>query len=292
MAFQDDKTAILTIIRSRDCAAASFIDRKAKNYDSLISMIFLFSKIFDCDTAYLDDIIASVDDAVWTANGVYNAKTGTTITNPRVLINSTYDDVVVDTNTLELLLVTSGSHVGNLNVTGNTLLDLLTIQGGSTIDHLGVATDGSCINCLYVRCCSSSASHLTKVGYGSNVKNFSIDECAVYGGVACAPSVTPLPEISGVSVSDETGDGFQIDWTLPGGGVTGVMISYRREGELDWKIPNHLPDPAHATVAGTFDQVIFTLLDAETTYEILIQTTDGTNLSEGTIVTAITTLLV
>lgn len=283
MAFQDDKDEIITLIRAQDCKCAEYIDRKARSYSDLVDFVFAFSKFFDCDTAYLDALVAVVDDATRIANGVYVNKTDTFIANPRILVNCTYDEVLINDSTNDrLLMIASGSAVAALSVENATTLDLLCIQGASTVGVVGVDED-CCINVLYVRSCEDNHSTLEGITYGSCVRNMSVDQDATFGGFDCAPSVPLcLIEITSPVVSEESSTGFRIDWTNDPGSI-GLVASYRRQGELAWNSVNpHLitSDSEHLTLDG---------LEPDTIYQVLIQSMcDLSVLSEGIIVTALT----
>ncbi len=184
MAFEDDKEAILLLVKAKRCPEAKFINTNAGTYAELLEMLFEFASTFDCDPAYLNDLLTLIDDTILTGLGVYFNKAGTQ-TNPKVIVNSNYTNVTIDAGgAYEQLQIFNGSVIDELIIENNTLVDILAISGGSEVTKLQIE-NGSCVNAILVKACQDFDSKLDKIVDGSCVKNLQVDENATFNGYTC-----------------------------------------------------------------------------------------------------------
>lgn len=183
--FLTKKQQVINIVKAKNCTEAQFIQDNANTREELVEMLFEFSKTFDCDPKYLEDLLAPFTDAELTAYGIYYNKTGITITNPKVLIKCL--NCIVNINaggSIKEINICDQSTITSINIQNNTILGLLNIGGGSIVDVLSIMP-GSCIDVLLIKACNSFNSELKKVTDNSCIKNISIDDDAVYGGYEC-----------------------------------------------------------------------------------------------------------
>lgn len=186
MAFEDDKTALLDLVKVKTCAQADYINANSSDYDDLLDMLFEFASTFDCDQAYLTAILTIFDDAILTARGVYFNKIGGTIDNPKVIVSSTYTLVQMNVGgAVDELQIFNASVITNIVVTNNTQLRHLVISGGSTVTKLDSTEEGSCVEIVLIKACATFNSTLDKIVEGSCVRNLGKDADATFNGYTC-----------------------------------------------------------------------------------------------------------
>ncbi len=146
---------------------------------------FQFIGLFDCDLEYLSQILNLFPDSVLVSNGVYYNKTAAIVTNPRVIVNSTYDNVIINAGgNFGPIEISKNSNITNINITNNTNVLSMGIGGGSQVSKLDV-TSGSCVDTLVIKGCNGNNSTLDKIMEGSCINDFGIDDNATFNGYIC-----------------------------------------------------------------------------------------------------------
>lgn len=189
MAFADDKQTIIDIVKANKCPDSHFIQDNANSYEELAFMLFEFSKTFDCNPAYLETLLDTIDDAILLAQNIYYKRTGVTITNPKWVVACTDVVVVVNVDRQEIDIA-ANSTVTMLTIANSKTIELLNIGGGSIVARLDVQ-NGSCVTVLLVKSCGIVTSELLKVTEGSCIENIGIDTDAIYGGYECVINNAP-----------------------------------------------------------------------------------------------------
>lgn len=192
MAFSDDKSAVLAAIKAKNCTAADFVAVNATDYPSLLECFFEFAKTFDCDPDYLATLLALVDPAELLTNNVYfNQSAVATATNPRLIVNSTITDVVLNSSFSGDLEIVHGSQVETLTVNDNATIGNITIASNAQVNLLAVES-GAVVDAVNVKACGLNVGHLLQISSGSVISDVVADAGAEFGGFACVTE-EPLP---------------------------------------------------------------------------------------------------
>lgn len=189
-----DREAIYDLVKAKGCRNAHEI-ANTYTYAQLLDKLFDFAKTFDCDPDYLVELLNVVDDAKRISLGVYLNKTGTTLSNPKWLVNCTYTTVTVN-QPISLEIVKS-SNIQTLIVDGNVTMPFLNISSGATLQLLDVKV-GSCIDTVTVKVCPNedvdppvAPATLTLISADSCVNDLIADEGTTFGGFDCPSPFNP-----------------------------------------------------------------------------------------------------
>lgn len=265
-----EKSAIIAILKEKNCSATRDVFANMNTYDDLVRFFVKYGKAFDGDNAYLNSLFAIPDTAEMNAVGMYfDAAGAVTLTNPKVVAKYT-GGVIININTggiFKDLEIVGASHIQEIIISNNTVIDSLAIVGGSTVDLITIQP-GSCINTILIKSENGQNSVLTKID-GTCVKNFGITEDSVFGGYECDPSggTLCLDEVIGLASSTPTIDGFTVCWTNPINS-TGNEVRYRKLGDLPWLVPNALGNATGAFGPGPC--FTFHAMATATTYEVRV----------------------
>lgn len=184
MSFSTDKALLIDVIKLKSCTETRAI-QGASNYSQLLTMFFQFAGLFDCDIAYLEEILDLFDDSILLANGIYYNKTGASVDNPKAVVKSTYTTININAGgsygPLEIL---DGSIITKLNITNSTNVLSLGISGASEVGILTVAS-GSCIDTVVIKGCQGNNSKLDKIIEGSCINDLGVDANATFNGYIC-----------------------------------------------------------------------------------------------------------
>lgn len=176
------RNQVLALVKAKSCNDYAYVKQKLVTYDDGLRILFEFSKTFDCDTTYLENILAIFDDSELTGIGVYYNKTSGTITNPAMLVKCTGVTVNVTAGSDEIDIV-DGCSITQMNVTAD--VSLISISGNSVVTELVV--DGSTVGGVIVKTCGSYTATLTKIKEQNGGKVFTViaEPPAVFGGFEC-----------------------------------------------------------------------------------------------------------
>jgi hypothetical protein len=181
-----DRQEVYNLVKAKGCRNAAEI-AQTYNYAQLLEKLFEFAKTFDCDPGYLADLLAVVDDAKRVSLGVYLDKTGSSVTNPKWLVNCNYTTVTV--NQPISLEVVKGSHIITMVVDGNVVMPFLNIGSGARLETLDVKA-GSCVDTLTIKVCPNPDTEvvpaiLNKITADSCVNDYFADAGTTFGGFDC-----------------------------------------------------------------------------------------------------------
>lgn len=191
--FYIDRQEIYDLVKAKGCRNALEI-YQTYSYAQLLEKLFEFAKTFDCDPTYLGQLLAVVDDAKRISLGVYVDKTGSSVTNPKWIVNSTYTTVTI--NQAISLEVVKGSHITNLIVDGSVVVPFLNIGSGAWVENLDVKA-GSCVDTVTVKVCPDpdtevAPAKLDLVTAESCVNDLIADPGTTFGGFECPSPNTIL----------------------------------------------------------------------------------------------------
>jgi hypothetical protein len=196
MAFQDDKDAVIAVVKAHDCTAAHYIGRNAVDYPTLLDSLFEFAQTFDCDPTYLDQLLSLISLATLNSLGVYyNQVIPGTVTNPVYIAKCTIGTVVLNTahprgwlevvynSTITLLHITSGAIISGVTVSSDAVISTFTVDNGSTLEA------------LVIKNCGAHKGTVTSITEGSYIQELGVEEGAVFGGFTC-PDIVDNSELS------------------------------------------------------------------------------------------------
>lgn len=184
MSFLTEKEAMLQIVKDNDCNAAQRLYNNLNAYSDIPTQLFKYTKTFDGDNAYFDEIAAVWDDAGLVSAGVYYLKTGITITNPKVVAKST--GIIIEINAggqYGPLEINNLSEIDEIIISGGTHLDYIAISGGSSVTKITIES-GSSVGVIMVKNTNSLDSSLGTVVSDAEFEVF-VDEGAEFGGFEC-----------------------------------------------------------------------------------------------------------
>lgn len=184
MSFATDKAAAINILKENECFATKDVYNNLNAYSDLPAFFFKYTKAFDGDNAYLDQLAAVWDDASLQAVGIYYNKTGTTITNPKVVIKCT--NVTVNVNAGGAygdLEIVGASQVNDLNISNSTDIESLAVAGGSSVTTITIDPDSS-VDTLLVKSENGQNSTVETVS-GANINNAAASPGSTFGGYEC-----------------------------------------------------------------------------------------------------------
>jgi hypothetical protein len=189
MAFEDEKQAVINAVKEKKCNAAKFINDNATDYLSLLECLFEFAKTFDCDTAYLEELLGLITIYEANAVGCYFNQTLASVTNPRYIAKSNIALAVLDSSFTGDLEIVDESEVDELDITDNITLKNLVIASDAIVDML-VIEDGSTVEGIMLKSCGIKKGTLNKIMSGSTVNNVVKEGDAVFGGYECITDET------------------------------------------------------------------------------------------------------
>lgn len=259
--FQSIKDAQIAIVRSRDCSAVPYLSERYTSLSKFTELVSRFVKSFDCDPAYLGELVA-VAPAELETYGVYANKSAVALLNPQVVHNCQNVSVTISGQRSPLIIC--NSVVTKITVI-NTVVGVIKAIGGSKIS-LVEADSLSEITILQALSCSA-ASSIDKVAYGSRVTSQYAEPGATIS-FECAPAVNLPDEVSNLHATLVGGSFFNAAWATPAGLVSKAFL--RKQGDLNY-----------APVSSDQNDAYVSGLELNVTYEFLVKTASGEHQSEG-----------
>lgn len=187
MAFSDDKAALLALVKAKKCRDMQYVAQVANDYPDFLSLAFEYAQTFDCDTDYLESLLAVIDDTQMVANAMYYNKVLVNITNARFVAKTSITTLTLTQN--KNVEIVDGSHIGTLVVTSLAQIDRVTVSSNSIVDLIQVDS-GAAIDALLIKACGVKFGTVTKINSDSQVNNIIQDATAVFGGFDCPTILT------------------------------------------------------------------------------------------------------
>lgn len=187
MPFGSEKDAVIAVIKQRECNAANFIENNATSYGELLECLFEFAKSFDCDPAYLDDLLSLITPSELLAVGVYYDQTLASATNPKYIAKSTITTVTLNDSFSGTLEITYNSVITTINVTGSAEGKNVVVAGGAQVGTINI---DAVLDSLTMKACNQYRAKVNLVKGPGSLTSTIKDGGAIYGGYEC---VTLLP---------------------------------------------------------------------------------------------------
>lgn len=237
------------------------------NYEDIPVAIGRELPLFASNNGYLTAAMAVFTDSALQAVGIYNAKTGTTLADAVMIINSTYTGTVTLSakTVIPGLTILGTSTVNRVTLATNINLSNLYIGPGSILNIVDSSVAGAFINNIWLPYLKSTPSILKTAVNGSQIGNIEIDEGSYYGGQSYVPeSGSCSMPVTDLVVGIITHNTLSLTWTNPEEYLF-INVYYRKKGSNVW---------LQATdVTGNFDGATgytFNTLESETDYEFQV----------------------
>jgi hypothetical protein len=252
---QQDKSAFISIVAAAPVpggpAEAARLQTILNYYSDIPTAICRQLRLFAANNSYLLNALACFDDSQLQEVGIFQQKSGSTITNPYLIINSNYTNVIITETSPPAKLylgVLGPSNIGTLSLTPGATLNQLIEGPGAVIDVLdasGISSPptspptGCVVQQIFLYYEKSNPSYLNSVVYGSPVNSVYIEGKSFYGGVQENPNTSCAADVTNITVTDITNDAVYVSWTLPTKSSPPVPylfvnVYYRLTNSLPW----------------------------------------------------------
>lgn len=219
-------------------------------YSDVATVIYRQVELFQANNAYLIAAITCFNDTQLQAVGIFVNKVQTSppVNDPIMIINSNYDNVILNPN------VSSPPMEKTLSIFGTSKIGLISLAAGTVVDELrigpGAHVDGAdssagatsppasppnftAIDTLWMPFARSKPSKLNYITLGSRINNLVVDEGSYFGGMKEDPDVPCADAVTGMQATEVTKNGILVSWTPPAQYLF-INTFYRKTNSMVW----------------------------------------------------------
>lgn len=272
----EEKENFISIVSAVNPLEALNLQDILNTYDDLVNAILRQLNVFSDNNAYLTRCIATIlDDSELQAAGIfYNKTDDALLTNPKVIINSTYSTgIAIATVNSSGLYILGPSNIELVTMEMGRELGYLFIGSGAIVNVADSTASGALIRGVDVKCQRNNAGKLNAVKFGSKVYQVLVDPGAYYGGYKeFNPEGDCTSEPANFAYSNVTHNSVVLTWDALQQPHVRLDVIYKKTEDNEWKVVTPNDGEYKSTDLG-FVSFSFGELEKDTFYDFRLRAT-------------------